>query len=92
MPLEGRPLAAPVDLRDMLRVGLDTEPDAVAIGSAIDRMTWRELDEPADRLARNYSALGLRPGDRRRVADAEPHPAGRALPGVLPGRARHHAA
>ena len=31
MPLEGRPLDAPVDLRDVLRVGLDTGPDAVAI-------------------------------------------------------------
>ena len=64
MPLQGRPLDAPVDLRDVLRVGLDTGPDAVAIGSAIDRMTWRELDETSDRLARNYLALGLQPGDR----------------------------
>ena len=31
MPLEGRLLDAPVDLRDLLRVGLDTEPDAVAV-------------------------------------------------------------
>jgi long-chain acyl-CoA synthetase len=64
MPLLGRPLDAPVDLRDVLRVGLDTGPDAVAIGSAVDRMTWRELDETSDRLARNYLALGLQPGDR----------------------------
>ena len=64
MPLQGRPLDAPVDLRDVLRVGLDTGPDAVAIGSAVDRMTWRELDETSDRLARNYLALGLQPGDR----------------------------
>jgi long-chain acyl-CoA synthetase len=64
MPLEGRELAAPVDLRDLVRVGLDAEPDAVAVSSATDRMTWRELDEASDRLARNYAALGLEAGDR----------------------------
>ncbi|HEU5306757.1 MAG TPA: class I adenylate-forming enzyme family protein [Acidimicrobiia bacterium] len=64
MPLEGRPLTALVDLRDLLRVGLDAEPDEVAVVSATDRMTWRELDAAADRLARNYVALGLEPGDR----------------------------
>ncbi|HEX4530367.1 MAG TPA: class I adenylate-forming enzyme family protein [Acidimicrobiia bacterium] len=64
MPLEGRPLDAPIRLRDVLRVGLATAPDAVAIRSAVDRMTWHELDETSDRLARNYLALGLQPGDR----------------------------
>jgi acyl-CoA synthetase (AMP-forming)/AMP-acid ligase II len=64
MPLEGRRLLAPVDLRDLLRVGLDHEPDAVAVVSATDAMTWRELEDASDRLARNYVALGLRPGDR----------------------------
>jgi len=34
MPIEGRSLAAPVDLRDLLRVGLDTDPDAVAVVAA----------------------------------------------------------
>ena len=90
MPLEGRQLAAPVDLRDLLRVGLDTEPDAVAMSSATDRITWRELELATDRLARNYVALGLDGGRPRRVADAEPHPARRALPRVLPGGTRHH--
>ncbi len=64
MPLEGHPLAAPVDLRDLLRVGLDTEPGAVAVSSAIHQMTWRELEDATDRLARNYARLGLDPGDR----------------------------
>jgi acyl-coenzyme A synthetase/AMP-(fatty) acid ligase len=64
MPLEGRPLNAPVDLRDLVRVGLDTEPDAGAIVSATDQMTWRELEDATDRLARNYAALGLVAGDR----------------------------
>ncbi len=64
MPLEGRQLAAPVDLRDLLRVGLDAEPDAVAVSSAIHQMTWRELEDAGDRLARNYTKLGLQAGDR----------------------------
>jgi acyl-coenzyme A synthetase/AMP-(fatty) acid ligase len=64
MPLEGRQLAAPVDLRDLLRVGLDAEPDAVAVSSAIHQMTWRELEDASDRLARNYTKLGLQAGDR----------------------------
>src|SRR3954451_11759085 len=62
MPLEGRQLAAPVDLRDLLRVGLDAEPDAIAMSSATDRITWRELEDATDRLARNYVALGLTAG------------------------------
>ena len=91
MPLEGRQLAAPVDLRDLLRVGLDAEPDAVAMSSATDRMTWRELDDASDAGAQ---LRGARPGGGRprRVAHAEPHPARRALPRVLPRRARDHAA
>ena len=64
MPLEGRPLTAPVDLRDALRVGLDAGPDGVAIAQADQQMTWRVLEESSDRLARNYLALGLQPGDR----------------------------
>jgi len=64
MPLEGRQLAAPVDLRDLLRVGLEAQPDAIAMSSATDRITWRELEEATDRLARNYVTLGLVAGDR----------------------------
>ena len=64
MPLEGRRLHAPADLRDVLRAGLDHDPDAVAIVSADEQMSWRELDETSDRLARSYVAMGLRPGDR----------------------------
>jgi long-chain acyl-CoA synthetase len=64
MPLEGRLLTAPVDLRDLLQVGLDAEPDVAAVVSADDAMTWRELDTAVDRLARNYVRLGLDPGDR----------------------------
>ena len=34
MPLEGHPLSAPVDLRHVLRVGRDTDPDAIAVVTA----------------------------------------------------------
>ncbi len=64
MPLEGHPLIAPIDLRDVLRVGLDADPDAIAVSTADDQMTWRELDDTSTRLARNYARLGLEAGDR----------------------------
>jgi acyl-CoA synthetase (AMP-forming)/AMP-acid ligase II len=64
MPLVGRALDAPVDLRALLRVGLEAEPDATAVASATDAMSWRELDDASDRLAKNYVALGLSAGDR----------------------------
>jgi long-chain acyl-CoA synthetase len=64
LPLEGRVLTAPVDLRDLLRVGLAADPDAVAVVSADAAMTWRELDVASDRLARHYVRLGLQAGDR----------------------------
>ena len=62
MPLEGRQLAAPVDLRALLRVGLDAEPDVVATSSATDRITWRELELATHRLAGKDVALGLAAG------------------------------
>jgi long-chain acyl-CoA synthetase len=64
MPLEGRELTAPVDLRELLRVGLEREPDTVAVMSATDQMTWRELEATSDRLARHYVTMGLEAGDR----------------------------
>src|SRR5690348_15599255 len=64
MPLEGRPVATPIDIRDLVRAGLDRDADAVAIVSADELLTWRELEDRAERLARNYIGLGLRAGDR----------------------------
>jgi acyl-coenzyme A synthetase/AMP-(fatty) acid ligase len=64
MPLEGRHLACPVDMRDLVRAGLDRDADAVAIVSADEELTWRELEARSNRLARNYVGLGLRAGDR----------------------------
>src|SRR4029078_12145146 len=64
MPLEGRRLDAPVDVRDLLRTGLDRNPDAPAMSTADEQLTWGYLADRSERLARSYAALGLRPGDR----------------------------
>jgi len=64
MPLEGRHITVPVNIRDLARAGLDRDPDAMAMASADEQVTWRELEERSDRLARNYIGLGLRAGDR----------------------------
>ena len=49
---------------DLLRVGLDSDPDGLALVSARTRLTWQELDGLSTRLARGYVDLGLEPGDR----------------------------
>ncbi len=65
MPIDGTPVGTPADpLPLVLRTGLETDPDAVAIVSAEEQMTWRELDEASTRLAVGYRELGLAPGDR----------------------------
>ena len=86
MPLEGRQLAAPVDLRDLLRVGLEAQPDAIAMSSATDRITWRELEEATDRLARNYVTLGLVEARNGRPADRAQRPAAKADSAAPAGR------
>jgi long-chain acyl-CoA synthetase len=54
--------AAPLD--DLLQVGLDLDPDAVAIVSARRALRWRALDRAGAALAAGYRGLGLEPGDR----------------------------
>ena len=48
----------------LLRAGLDTDPDGLALISADTRWTWRTLDDLSDRLAVGLLGLGLNPGDR----------------------------
>ncbi len=48
----------------LLRVGLDANPDGLALISAGTRWTWRTLDNLSDRLAVSLLGLGLNPGDR----------------------------
>lgn len=65
MLIDGAPLERPAPpLDELLRVGLETKPDEVAIASAVRSLTWRQLQEESDRLAGGYRGLGLEPGDR----------------------------
>lgn len=64
MPIAGSQLAGPVDMTNVLAVGLANAPDAIAAVSADQKVTWRELESMSKTLARNYRGLGLESGDR----------------------------
>lgn len=64
MPFAGPPLTQPNLIDNLLTRGLHTQPDAQALVSAKTSMSWRQLAEVSDRLAAQYLALGLQPGDR----------------------------
>jgi long-chain acyl-CoA synthetase len=65
MQIDGTTLDRPAaPLNDLLRVGLDTGPDEVAMVSADRSLTWRELEGESDRLAGGYRGLGLGSGER----------------------------
>jgi long-chain acyl-CoA synthetase len=57
-------LDAPIPVHEILRSGLETKPDAEALVSRRQRLTFRMLDDLSGRLAAGYLELGLRPGDR----------------------------
>src|SRR5262249_44893075 len=57
-------IGKPVPPCDLLRAGLDANPDGLALISADTRWTWRTLDELSDRLAVSLLGLGLNTGDR----------------------------
>ncbi|MCA9027196.1 MAG: acyl--CoA ligase [Planctomycetaceae bacterium] len=64
MPLAGPTLTQTVTIDDLLRNGLASKSDEPALVSAKSRISWRELDEASTRLASQYLAIGLKPGDR----------------------------
>ena len=65
MPLSGPPLEQAFQpSKLLLRRGLESKPDEVALVSAEGQWTWRELDQASDRVAANLLSLGLRQGDR----------------------------
>ena len=64
MTVTNRASDQPVDLSRLLDAALATMPESMAIASADEQMTWRELDVASQSLAAGYHALGLRPGDR----------------------------
>lgn len=53
--------AAPSDL---LRAGVESNPDGAALVSARTQLSWQALDDLTSRLAGGYLELGLEPGDR----------------------------
>jgi acyl-CoA synthetase (AMP-forming)/AMP-acid ligase II len=57
-------LERPVSVCDLLRAGLDADPDGLALISTDTRWTVRTLDDLSDRLAVSLLGLGLNPGDR----------------------------
>ncbi|HEU5063850.1 MAG TPA: class I adenylate-forming enzyme family protein [Solirubrobacterales bacterium] len=65
MLIDGLPLEAPAPpLSDLLRIGLEAHPEETAMVSAVRSISWRELEEEAERLAGGYRELGLEAGDR----------------------------
>jgi long-chain acyl-CoA synthetase len=65
MRIDGDELDAPArPLDDLLRIGLDSAPDAVAMVSATRALSWRDLHRASTALAGGYRGLGLEPGDR----------------------------
>eukprot|EP00584_Thalassiosira_punctigera_P010562 CAMPEP_0172534756 /NCGR_PEP_ID=MMETSP1067-20121228/7013_1 /TAXON_ID=265564 ORGANISM="Thalassiosira punctigera, Strain Tpunct2005C2" /NCGR_SAMPLE_ID=MMETSP1067 /ASSEMBLY_ACC=CAM_ASM_000444 /LENGTH=576 /DNA_ID=CAMNT_0013319585 /DNA_START=66 /DNA_END=1796 /DNA_ORIENTATION=+ len=62
--LSGASLRNKVELRDILRVGLATKPDEVALFTNSSPLTWRELDTASCNAAQGLLQLGAKPGDR----------------------------
>jgi long-chain acyl-CoA synthetase len=60
----GPKLNRPIELANLLDVDLNSKPDEAALVLLDRTWSWRELDEDATRLARQYLAMGLAPGDR----------------------------
>jgi long-chain acyl-CoA synthetase len=64
MPHAGPLLEKPLRLSDLLQVGLRGRAGDPALMSLEAVMSWADLEESSSRLAANYLALGLKPGDR----------------------------
>jgi long-chain acyl-CoA synthetase len=65
MQIDGAPLTAPAaPLHELIHAGRAAAADEPALVSAVRRLSWRELDDESDALARAYLARGLAPGDR----------------------------
>ena len=60
----GAELRQPATPSDLLRAGLERDPNGLALVSARVRLSWEALEDLTDRLAAGYLQLGLEPGDR----------------------------
>ncbi|AQA25480.1 amino acid adenylation domain protein [Rhodococcus sp. MTM3W5.2] len=61
-PIRGGPANPPRLLPEILVAGAAIEPDGVAVDSEDARLSYRELDEESNRLARYLIGAGARPG------------------------------
>lgn len=77
--LAGPALERPIELANVLQVGLRTRPHEPALHSLERTWSWQELDQAATRLAGHYLALGLSPGDRVASLNVLCSPASAAL-------------
>jgi len=64
MPHSGPSLDKPVQLPTLLEIGLKDRPGQPALMSLDESWSWVELEQATSRLAAQYLALGLEPGDR----------------------------
>lgn len=64
MAFSGAVLERPIELVRLLDVGLKNKPNETALVSLERKWSWWELDQASTRLAGQYLALGLAPGDR----------------------------
>ncbi len=78
MLIDGTSLEAPAaPLHELLASGLAAGPDELAMVSAEERLTWRQLEDASLRLAGAYLGLGLKRGDR--IASLMPNRIGLAI-------------
>ena len=78
MLIDGAELEAPAaPLYELLAAGLAAGPDEVAMISAEESMSWRQLEDASLRLAGAYLRIGLEPGDR--IASLMPNRIGLAV-------------
>jgi long-chain acyl-CoA synthetase len=64
LTIVGLKLERLIKLANLLEVGLESKPDDAALVLLQRTWSWRELDEDSTRLAKQYLAMGLAPGDR----------------------------
>jgi long-chain acyl-CoA synthetase len=57
-------LEKPLPLSDLLQIGVRDRPTDPALMSLEAVISWSDLEKSSSRLAANYLALGLKPGDR----------------------------
>ena len=60
----GATVRRPAAPNDLLRAGVESNPDGLGLVSGGVRLSWEVLDDLSSRLASGYLRMGLAPGDR----------------------------